>query len=173
MRLRDFTPADAEFLVMLDEPPEVRRYVLQPDPTTIEGANRFIERVALIREADPRFGFWIVEQKDSGTPMGWVHFRDSRFLPGIPELGYRFHPSFWGQGHATEASIAVLMDSFRDDTLSEAIAVALPGNVASVRIMLKLGMQFRQEIMYLDQHALAVYGITRESWLTSEGTSPK
>ena len=65
-------------------------------------------------------------------------------VPGIDrpavDLGWWVEPEAWGYGVATEAVTAILKDAFHRTPASYAVANCHPDNVASQRIMTKLGM---------------------------------
>ena len=64
------------------------------------------------------------------------------------EIGYLLDLRYWGRGYATEAARAVLDFGFRELDLHRVYATCRPANVASIRVMEKLGMRreahFRQ-----------------------------
>jgi RimJ/RimL family protein N-acetyltransferase len=80
------------------------------------------------------------------------------------EIGWRLHPDFWGQGLASEA--AACMAAFAFDSLgaSELIAVRHPDNVASARVMDRLGMQYRGLETWYGEIG-PTYVLSREDWL--------
>ena len=59
-----------------------------------------------------------------------------------PELAYELTQAAWGDGLATEASLACLRYAFEDAGLERVIAGADAENVASLRVMEKLGMRY-------------------------------
>ena len=58
------------------------------------------------------------------------------------EIGYVLHPDYWGQGLAAEAVQAVLTFGFENLLLHRVEARFIEGNVASLRVMQKVGMTF-------------------------------
>lgn len=57
----------------------------------------------------------------------------------LPDFGFMIHPDFWGRGFATEASIAFIAYAFRNTTATELLADVDPRNVASLRVLDRLG----------------------------------
>jgi RimJ/RimL family protein N-acetyltransferase len=55
------------------------------------------------------------------------------------EIGWVVAPSRWGEGLATEAAAAALCDVFDRAGLEQVVSFALPSNIASLRVMEKLG----------------------------------
>jgi len=79
------------------------------------------------------------------------------------ELGYRFVRRHWGQGYATEAANAMLEWGFRRLELDEIVSVIRPENVASERVLQRLGMRFRQTF-YHEADPIKLYAITRDEF---------
>jgi RimJ/RimL family protein N-acetyltransferase len=65
---------------------------------------------------------------------------DSHFTPCI-EIGWRFARPAWGRGFASEAATAVLRDGFERLGLAEIVAFAAEDNIASHRVMARIGMR--------------------------------
>jgi RimJ/RimL family protein N-acetyltransferase len=66
------------------------------------------------------------------------------------ELGYVFHPDHGGRGLATEAATALLDWGFGEFGLHRVYARCHAGNVASIRLMDRLGM--RQEAHHVESY---------------------
>ncbi|MGW7448073.1 GNAT family N-acetyltransferase [Kitasatospora sp. NPDC054795] len=103
-----------------------------------EEARAFIERCRK-RSADPRFGAWAVERRDTGTVAGTVLLVPLPDGDGEIEIGWHLHPDSWGRGIATEAARAVLAKGFADG-LTEIRAVLAPDNTRSAAVCRRLGM---------------------------------
>ena len=92
------------------------------------------------------------------------------YSPRIYEIGWVFHPRYHGQGYATEAAEAMLRHGFETRGVHRVIATCQPENVASWRVMEKLGMlreaHFRKcfavdESTWLDEY---LYALLEEDW---------
>ncbi|MEV4557692.1 GNAT family N-acetyltransferase [Kitasatospora sp. NPDC049285] len=101
-------------------------------------ARAFVERSRL-RSADPRFGLWAVEVRDTGLVAGSVLLLPLPDGDGEVEIGWHLHPDSWGHGYATEAALAVLAKGFADG-LDEILAVVRPDNHRSTAVCHRLGM---------------------------------
>lgn len=107
------------------------------------------------------FGNWVLREKTSGEFVGNCGLRCLE-LDGWPEvdLGYALRVEFWGQGLATEAAKAVVSLGFGKLGMEDMIAIALPNNIASRRVMEKSGFQYERDTVYKDlPHVL--YRVTR------------
>lgn len=103
-----------------------------------EEARAFVERCRK-RSADPRYGAWAIERRDTGTVAGTVLLVPLPDGDGEVEVGWHLHPDSWGQGIATEAAWAALAKGFADG-LTEIRAVLAPDNARSAAVCRRLGM---------------------------------
>ncbi|KJK59669.1 GNAT family N-acetyltransferase [Saccharothrix sp. ST-888] len=101
-------------------------------------ADALIERFRT-RSADPRYGVWAVERRDTGVVAGSVLLVPIPDGGGEVEVGWHFHPDSWGHGFATEAARAAAAKGFADG-LAEIYAVTHPDNHASQAVCRRLGM---------------------------------
>ena len=86
-------------------------------------------------------------------------------LEGGPdvELTYTLARAVWGRGYATEAARAILVWGFAGLRLRRLVAVAYPGNTASVRVLEKLGMA-PQGTRFCYGAVLAEHALTVDEW---------
>ena len=141
LRLRRFTPTDADHLYALDNNPEVMRYINGGTPTP----RRVIETEILpgfmqVDGTNPAFGFWAAEAKETGRFLGWFCIRPLPKNPQHASLGYRLMPAAWGQGLATEGVRALIRKGFTGLGLTRVVATTYEENIASRRVMEKVGM---------------------------------
>lgn len=85
------------------------------------------------------FGLWAVISREDGGLLGECGLR-YRGKDGQVEISYGMAQSAWGRGLATEAALAALDHGFRVVGLGEVVAIAKTSNLASHRVMKKLGM---------------------------------
>src|SRR5260221_14609192 len=96
--------------------------------------------------AEHGFGQWVVEIPGQASFIGVVGLTHVRFaaLPFAPavEAAWRLTRPYWGKGHATEAARAAIEDGFTRLGLDEIVAFTVPANIASRRVMERLGMTY-------------------------------
>ena len=139
--LRPGTLEDAPNLVILNSDYEVVRYTGDgPLANLLEAQNLVRERL-IPQYAQYKMSRFTTLLKD-GTYIGWCGLK---YFPETDEvdLGYRFMKKYWGQGYATEASIAMLDYGFNTLNLKRIVARAMPENVGSLKVLQKIGMTFR------------------------------
>lgn len=139
LRLRPRTVADLDACLEMDLDPMVGRYLYPLGRPT-----RGERREALTRQTAGDWpavgGVWVVEWRVKPDFLGWCGLfplEDS----GLVEIGYRFVPSTWGQGVATEAAERVLAFGFDDLRLDPIVAVTHRENVASQKVLEKIGLK--------------------------------
>jgi len=151
MRLRRFTANDAELLIDLDSDPEVMRYIsggTPSDPVRIR--TRTMPSILKDYEKGERYGMWVAELKSNGDFIGWFHFWPSKAEPHDIEVGYRLRRAFWGQGLATEGTLALIRKGFDQYGLARIVARTLKANLASQRVMEKAGMRYVEGADYFE-----------------------
>ena len=87
------------------------------------------------------YGYWVVRRRGSATQLGFCGVKPME-LNGmkILNLFYRFIPSAWGQGLASEAGTAVAAWASRQVPDLPLIARVRPANVASQRVAIRAGL---------------------------------
>ncbi|HEY1939627.1 MAG TPA: GNAT family N-acetyltransferase [Candidatus Angelobacter sp.] len=85
------------------------------------------------------FGFWLVEEKATGSFVGEVGFADHKrditaSLHGIPEIGWALTPEKHGLGYATEAVKAALAWADEHFSSRRTVCIIHPDNAPSIRI---------------------------------------
>lgn len=136
---RQFSLADADLVYQLNSDAEVTRYTLDP-MVSRDQALQVLRDVILPQYAQNGFGRWAVHRKDNAAFIGWCGLK---FRPEMQEvdLGYRFAQSAWGQGFATESAAAALQQGFEKFRLQRIVGRALPENLASIKVLQKIGMK--------------------------------
>jgi len=105
------------------------------------------------------FGLWAVQLRASGEVIGAAGLNHLADGPEI-EVGYRFRREHWGNGYATEAAHASIHFGFGELRFERIVAVTLPTNRASRRVMEKCGMTF-VGVMDVFDSAHVKYAIAR------------
>ena len=175
LRLRRFTAADLDLLVELDSDPEVMRWISYGVPTPRERyEHEILPRWFAQYQATPLLGYWAAESRDDGAFVGWFHLRPDRIDDGEQELGYRLRRAAWGQGLATEGSVALLDHGFRRVGTDRISARTLAGNHASQRVMQKCGLRYERDFVYPEdviagrserERAAVKYSLDKDAWL--------
>src|SRR5438874_1015780 len=161
--LRKFRPEDLDDLAALFADPDVVRYVGSGQPASRAEAERALQST-LHHWQEHRFGRWAVCDRQTHAFVG---FGGLRSLFGTPEVVYHLAKAHWGKGLATELAHAALRFGFDDRGFDRIVAVAKAENVASIRVMKKLGMHFEKNAQYYDIDVVQ-YEIARDEFKRDE-----
>ena len=162
--IRSFRAADAEAMLAVFGDPEVRRYLPPfPDPT-IESMEKSVAR-RMAMERDHGHGLWAVERKDTGELIGDCGLMLVEGTGPEVEIAYHYKRSAWGQGYGTEAAITCLAHGFGPIGLHRVIAICVPENVGSWRVMEKAGMRHEGTADYYGLVGLKKYVAERDTWV--------
>jgi RimJ/RimL family protein N-acetyltransferase len=105
------------------------------------------------------FGWWIAREP-SGTMVGYAGLRHFEFEGRAEiELGYALAPEYWGRGLGTELALACITDGRGRMPLDSVVAITLPTNRTSQRVMEKAGLRYERDIM-LDGQPHVLYRLT-------------
>lgn len=138
--LREWRDSDREPFAAMSADPEVMRYLVGfPDRGAIESW----VTTARGHWQEHGFGQWVVELPGEARFIGVVGLGHLRWaLPFAPavEAAWRLARPYWGNGYAFEAARAAIDDGFGRLGLAEIVAFTVPDNLASRRVMERLGM---------------------------------
>ena len=144
--LREFNPEDWQPMLAYHNDPRYLRYY----PQELEGefhVRSFVQRFIDQAQVAPRQKFQLaICLPESGVLIGNAGVRMGGLGPREPEavqgdIGYELDPAYWGQGYATEAAQAILEFGFESLHLHRIWARCLAENIASQRVLEKLGMR--------------------------------
>lgn len=144
LRVRHMTEGDAAFMLGLLNDPAWHRYIGDRGIRTLEGARDYILTGPMEMVARLGFGFYVVERREDGQPIGVCGLAKRDFLDDV-DIGYAFLPQYGGQGYAIEAARGVLAHA-KELGLKRLVATVLPDNSASIRVLEKLGLRFERMI---------------------------
>ena len=159
LRLRMLRDSDLDDLAALFADPDVMRYVGNGQPTDRAEAEKALASIISHWEREG-FGRWAIEDKHTNEFLGYGGLRS---LSGTPEVVYHFARRHWGKGFATETARASLAFGFNEKGFDRIVAIAKPGNAASIHVMEKIGMRFDKQTSYYDIEVVQ-YSITSEEF---------
>jgi [ribosomal protein S5]-alanine N-acetyltransferase len=168
LRLRGFTDADADALFALHSNAYVLRYWDAPPWSERLRAELFI--TACRQMAEEGTGARLAMHRASDEVfIGWCGL--TRWNPDYhsASLGYCLAEAAWGHGYATEAANALLQWGFDTLDLNRVQAETDTRNVASARVLEKLGFvregTLREDcVVNGDVSDSWVYGLLRREW---------
>jgi [ribosomal protein S5]-alanine N-acetyltransferase len=144
-RLRAADLNDIDGLHALATCPLVYRYLFDGVPPDKEYITRLVAQ-SVANAGDSRLGMWFLEDV-STRYAGCVELRPYP-SPGSAELTYLLEPRNWGRGLALRMAWTAITHTFLSSQIDSVIAGADLANVASLALMLRLGMRFRKDVQY-------------------------
>jgi RimJ/RimL family protein N-acetyltransferase len=132
--LRPWRDEDVAAFAELSADPAVMEYLL-PRPGWVDR-----KRAHWLEHG---FGQWVVELPGETSFIGVIGLEtvsyEAHFTPAV-EVAWRIARAYWGRGYATEAALASLDFGFEKLSLTEIVALTVPTNWRSRRVMERLGM---------------------------------
>jgi RimJ/RimL family protein N-acetyltransferase len=142
---RAFTIDDAEAFFALNSNPDVMRFTGEPSIPSLHAAKQAIANYPDFDVVG--YGRWACVLKGTQAIIGFCGLKYLSDFDAV-DVGYRFLPQYWGRGLATEACIASLDFGFTIVGLDRIIALVVPDNAASIRVLEKAGMHPDGEVVY-------------------------
>ena len=107
------------------------------------------------------FGRLAVELKGENKFIG---FTGLKYLEDMDEvdLGFRFMKEYWGKGIATESAKACVNLGFEKLGLGRIIAMVLPENLGSIRVLEKLNFEYEKDIIE-DNQLAKIYSLNNKN----------
>ena len=137
--LRPWQAEDIEPFAALNADAEVMRHF----PSTLS-REQTVAGIARVQAHFDRHGWGLFAAEHEGVFIGYIGLFhvpfNARFTPAV-EIGWRLAREYWNRGLASEGARACLDFGFSTLGLAEIVAFTTPGNLASLRVMEKIGMR--------------------------------
>ena len=148
--------------------PGISRMVAWPRHENLEATRRLIARSMIGYVEGGHYEWGLVRRADQAF-LGTCGFGDLDPARGVGEIGYVLARPYWGQGYATEAASAVLRFGFVQLGLRLIEAHVFPENAASIRVLAKLSLRYRETRLDSTEPAgalrpVCVWELAREQW---------
>jgi ribosomal-protein-alanine N-acetyltransferase len=155
--LRAFRPEDGPAYHRILSTDGVLRYFPTASPPAPERVPAIIGRI-LQHWKEHGFGIWAVASP-SGDLMGRAGIQT---IPetGEVEVDYLLGREWWGSGFATEAIRPALRFGLEEKGLERIVGIVHPDNLASRRVLEKIGMHLEGEKEYFGMRCLR-YAVSR------------
>lgn len=140
LTLCQFTEADAPLIFTLNSDPVVLQYLHEPLLENEEHAAQIIRDI-IMPQYQHNLGRWAIHVKGNNEFIGWCGLKYRPELDEI-DLGYRLMQKAWGKGYATEAAQQTLEYGFKTLNIKLITGRAHIENIASIKILEKIGMDF-------------------------------
>ena len=149
--MKPIQASDLDSLAAIWADPEVTRFLPSRGvPISIE---RVEETLASLIEhwKQHSYGIWAIV--GSSSMIGYCGLRYLQELD-VVEVLYGLAKAHWGQGIATQATQAAIAYGCNVVKLDRIIALALPDNHASIRVIEKAGLHYEKQLQMFNLNAL-------------------
>jgi len=141
LRIREFKESDYDFYVDIETNSLCLQYESDTVPTNEVLYKKFKETLDDINK-EPRIKYRLIvsllnTDETIGIIIIWLIDKDIREW----EIGYEFHPDYWGNGYAPEAIKALIKFSLSNLNAHRIQAICNDENVNSEKVMIKSGMK--------------------------------
>ena len=167
LALRRMTERDLDWLAALYNDAEVTEH-LGGLKTREQVADMLQTRVIAYYDANPGMGVWMTMERATGDQIGF-HLINNIQGETIIQVGYGLLKHAWGKGYATEMAEAVVRHGFVTLGLPRIAGIASLPNVASQRVLAKIGLTRNGERTFAHPayqfRPMAWFEREREDWM--------
>ena len=143
-RLRRIQLSDYDNMRILETEADIMKFTPSRIPQTeLQTKTRLSTQISRTLELAP-FGIWLSELKETGAFIGWF-----MLMPALDEgleLGFMIVKAQWKNGFASEIAQKLVALGFSGTKVKAIFAKTNVDNVASIRVLQKLGFEFEAQI---------------------------
>lgn len=169
---REFNENDFELLYSIYSNDRVMKYTYLDKYDRKEELRPYFEEILKNNQEGTKrqaYEFAVFLLDGSFVGMAEIEISIINEYGGIGEIGYYTLPSFWGNGYTTEIAKLLLEIGFRDIKLHRLYGRCNVNNLASKRVMEKIGMKKEGELRKVRFKEMEwvnefSYGILLEEW---------
>src|SRR5579884_421038 len=163
LRLRPLNMTDAPAMFAYGSDPEIARLGMWLPLANLAESEADIREVLAGYQNGEQWT-WAIEQQGDDTMIGRCDLLKYRRIHRNAEVGYTLARQVWGKGYATEALHTLAQFAFSQLQLHRLEALVLDFNIASIRVLEKVGMRregIKHEAYFVDGHFadLLCYGL--------------
>lgn len=169
--LRKMRMEDAEDIFEYASDPEVSQYTTWLPHQSIADSRHFLSFIKKRYKNAEAIDWGIVHKADKKL-IGTCGFSEWVRQHNRAEIGYVISKKYWGRGYMSEAVHALLEFGFRKLKLNRIEALCQVKNIASARVMEKVGMKFegilRQKMFVKGEYwDLKIYSILEQEFIAN------
>ncbi|WP_076412224.1 GNAT family N-acetyltransferase [Shewanella sp. UCD-KL12] len=143
--IREFNLDDAKAVYQFNAPEEVNKFTGDAGKcSNIKDAEYIISNIWLKEYKQFGYGRWAVVLKATNEVIGFCGFKNDAHIKAV-DIGYRFHPTHWGKGYATESNQACIEYAKQHMALDRVVGDAVAENLGSIKVLTKLGMRYHSQ----------------------------
>ncbi|MFT5751777.1 MAG: ribosomal-protein-alanine N-acetyltransferase [Dokdonia sp.] len=166
LHLRPASLEDVAFVLKLLNTPKWHQYIGDRNVKTMEDAKKYIEERMRPQLERLGFGNYTVIRKEDGMKLGCCGIYDREGLEGV-DIGFSFLPEYEKKGYAYESALCLKDAAFTVFNLKKIGAITLKENTGSIKLLKKLGLQFKKMIQLgEDPKELSYYELNNPTFVS-------
>jgi len=137
---------DAAFFLELVNTPNFIKYIGDRNLKTVEDAKTYLKNGTLKSYEDFGFGFYkLLLKEENNKAIGTCGLVKREQLDNV-DIGFAMLPNYEGKGFGYESCIAVLKLAKEQFKLNKVLAITLPTNNNSIKLLEKIGLSYEKRI---------------------------
>jgi len=145
IQIRPVTKTDAELLFRLMTSPKRIQYIGDRGIVTVNDAENYIENKMHPILAKKGFVNHIIIDTETQQEVGTCSLHQRKGMPGL-DIGYAILKEFEGNGYASAGTVKMIQLASEAYQAQEVYAVTTERNLASIRVLQKIGFDNNQTI---------------------------
>lgn len=156
INLRPFCDQDASFILQLLNTDSWLHFIGDRNVHSEEQAIMYLQNGPYLSYKLNGYGLQAITLIQDGSCIGMAGLLKRNELL-YPDIGFALLPAFEGKGFAEEAARIIIQQAKELYALHRLMAITLPENTRSIRLLEKLGFHFHEMQTQAQQETLAVY----------------
>ena len=137
---------DAAFFLELVNTPNFIKYIGDRNLKTVEDAKTYLKNGTLKSYEDFGFGFYkLLLKEENNKAIGTCGLVKREQLDNV-DIGFAMLPEYEGKAFGYESCIAVLKLAKEQFKLNKVLAITLPTNNNSIKLLEKIGLSYEKRI---------------------------
>jgi len=158
LNLREASMDDAAFILKILNDEGWLKYIGDRNVKTLDDAKKYITSSLIASYDSNGYGMYVVEDKTSFVKLGLCGLVNRPSLEDI-DIGFAFLSEFCGKGYGYESSEAILSYAFNDLKIDKIVGITLEQNLASRKLLEKIGLSFEKHVRYDNDEELMMYSL--------------
>jgi RimJ/RimL family protein N-acetyltransferase len=148
--LREFIINDLEDFHSLETDEDVVKYLTNYPKRNLEESKELLKQV-IEQYGKFKTGRLAIIDKATKGFIGWCGIKFNSYkrhnYENFYDLGYRIHPKYWGNGYATEASMACIKFGQNELEIQKINAIVNVQNTQSLKVISKVGFDYKESFL--------------------------
>ena len=154
--LTPMTLKDAPFVLELLNTKEWLENIGQRNVHSISDAEQYIQKKMILHYEKNGYGNYLMSRIEDGVKIGCVSLYNREDVEGV-DIGFAMLPQFVRKGYAYEGSRAIMSLASSEFDLATICAFTSKDNLASQKLIERLGMKFEKTILFGEEKEELLY----------------